>query len=190
MSVICRLARVAPALHARVDDLQRTVETTGAVECYPWGSVHASVLALTQREPRERFDAARVERLAHVVAPVCSTAMPMAFMLGALNRVGPQWFAEAVPMSSSWAGLRTAVAAAARGVGEEPITFTDPEPLHVNLARVAGPADPDAVRRAMAAGAVAPVRVDVSSLEIVLTDFRVSPDATTVLRDVRPRLSS
>jgi hypothetical protein len=79
--------------------------------------------------------------------------------------------------------MRSDLAARLRDVGENPITHKDPEPMHLNIARLLRPADVEWITRLLAN----PIPVATENaihlhvVELVVTDFLLSPDVLRIL---------
>jgi hypothetical protein len=106
----------------------------------------------------------------------------MSLELGGLNLVGNQFFVEVFTEEPTWKEFRERLAAELVGIGEQPLTHADPEPIHLNVARIRRLDNPDEVRRLLtqerpAANAV----LEISHLELVITDFVVAPEKLQVL---------
>ena len=137
---------------------------------YPDESLHISLMGCTQREasPPSRE---RAEAIARAVRPVL-TGPPVPIEVGRLNVLGAQAFLEVLTDSPRWAQLRVAVADAVEAIGEEPIRHADPEPMHLNVARVQSLPDlTQGVDR----------RLALTRIEVVITDFVVTPSTLTVV---------
>lgn len=188
LSSVARLVTLAPdggaasALDA-VADLQRQLDAVGAWRHYPPDALHVSLLGCTQREPERPDDPARWARVVDCVRAAWTT--PVTVRLGRLNLVGAQAFVEVVPLSREWADARVRLATALSAAGEDPMSHPDPEPLHLNVSRLQRLDDAARLRALLddpRAGVEA--TVEVHTVEVVLTDFVLSPDATTVVATV------
>jgi hypothetical protein len=136
VSCIARVRSNAPRIVSALGELQNAIAETGDCYLYPPDSIHVSLLALTQREQIPEFDPARIGRLVEAARRSLATTNPSDVRLGALNLLGNQWFVEVFPADDTWAVARRRMAEAARAIGEEPISFPDTEPVHLNMARV------------------------------------------------------
>ncbi len=180
VSSIARVRSNAPGLLPGLGELQDVAADTGDCYLYPPDSLHVSLLALTQREHVSEFEPERLRRLVEAAQDVLSTMGPTIVRLGAINLLANQWFVEIVPSDDTWAAARRRIADSARLVGEEPISFPDTEPIHLNLARVnSGLRAQQAL--ALLARPSTDLRMTLSLVELVVTDFVVSGPATVEL---------
>lgn len=183
-SVLARLdlQAAAAAAHRRVDEVLRLVPGAD-VWPYPRWSRHLSALALTGREPTPAgFTAEREARLAGIAAGALDGIGPIEVRLGGLALVGTQLFVEVVPLDHGLATLRGRLGIGAEAAGEAPLIHADPEPVHLNVARLVGPrVDLVALRAALAGAPPEPVGLTVGAVELVVTDFVVSPGPTRVV---------
>jgi hypothetical protein len=189
VSTVARIVDVAPSTVPRLATLQRRLDAVGEWQHYGATSLHLSLLGCTQREPDAQLG--QVERLAaieHAVDTVLSETVladtgPVTVMLGRLGLIGAQAFVEVVPADERWATLRRRVGAALVAIGEAPMTHPDPEPIHLNVARLHGDYDAIGLGALLRdATACIDVAVDLACIELVVTDFALTPGCTTRLR--------
>lgn len=64
--------------------------------------------------------------------------------LGGLNVIGTQLFIEVLTDEEAWRSVRERLATELVSIGENPMVHADPEPVHLNIGRILGPADPGA----------------------------------------------
>lgn len=187
VSTVGRVVRQDTRLADRIEMLQRRIAAVGPCFSYHRESLHVSLLGLTQREPIDRFGPDRSARLGEAVHAVLASLGPVEFSLGGLNLLGTQWFIEVVPVDRSWAEARLALARAMLELGETPMSHPDPEPVHLNVARATGPIG-DVVAACTLldpAAAEAPLGpLVVRHVDVVVTDFVVSPERTTTVTSI------
>jgi hypothetical protein len=174
-------ARVVPAPGWCVSTIARVPELADAVAAlrldgyrYPAESLHISLMGCTQREA-ERPSLERARRIADAARPVL-TGPAAEVEVGRLNVLGAQAFLEVLTDSPRWAELRLAVADAAEAIGEQPIGYADAEPMHLSVARV--DTLPDLDQRVDR-------RITLDRIEVVITDFVVTPETLTVVDLIR-----
>lgn len=187
VSTVVRLVNDAPGVVAAVRHLQRRLDGTGSWAHYGPESLHVSLLGCTQREVARQED--QLDRLAAIraaVAGAVAEAAPVAVSVERLGLVGPQAFVEVVPVDEQWAVLRGRVADALADVGESPMTHPDPEPIHLNVSRLAGAYDAAALRTLLTdRTASVDASVHLATIELVVTDFALTPGNTTVVARFR-----
>jgi hypothetical protein len=93
---------------------------------------------------------------------------------------GPQLFVEVLPDDLEWSRLRRELASALVRIGEDPLAYPDPEPMHLNVARLRTAPDPDRLRQALL-GCDLSQAVLLHRLELVLTDFVLTPATLEIL---------
>ncbi len=167
--------------------LQRRVSSAIDTLTYPPESLHISLLGCTQREMTKQNPlSARVQRIADVAERVVRAGEPQHAVLGGLNLIGTQFFVEVVPLDEGWAHMREALELAMRAIGEEPISFPNREPVHLNIGRLMGVTNVRAIAdliRDPENKLDCPVVFGV--VEVVVTDFLLTPDALLLVRKIR-----
>lgn len=187
VSTVVRLVNDAPDVVAAVGHLQRRLDDTGSWAHYAPESLHVSLLGCTQREAACQTD--QLDRLVSIraaVADAVAEAAPAAVTVGRLGLLGPQAFVDVVPVDDRWAQLRRRLANALSSVGELPMTHPDPEPIHLNVSRLAGTYDAAALQALLTDDtATADASVHLATIELVVTDFALTPGNTTVVATFR-----
>jgi hypothetical protein len=184
VSTIARLAVNDPDTLPALAGVQQALPAAGPARPYPAGSLHVSLLGATQREASPDFAAERLDRVVEAVHKTVAGVAPAAVHLGRLNLLGNQWFVEVTPVDETWSALRRALVAPFEALGEEPIAYPDTEPMHLNVARLEGLTDPDRAAALLDAPPDLDRAVVLRAIEVVVTDFLVSPEALRVLDTV------
>jgi hypothetical protein len=183
VSTIARIVSNDRHLVGPLQELQGRLADVGEAFLYPEDSLHVSLLGCTQREDAPQTG--QPDRLARIVDAcrrVTKDAGPVALDLGAVNRIGGQFFVEVYTDESTWGDLRRRLALELAALGESPLTHPDPEPMHLNLARLQGTPDRGRVEGFMALdGNRIDASLTVTTIEVVVTDFVVTPETTTVV---------
>ncbi len=182
ISAVARLAVNAPDLMAQVSSIQEAVARSGDCYLYLPESLHISLLGLTQRELGP-FPERRRDRVRSVFRAVVAQSPRSEMHLSGLNLLGNQWFIQVEPTSRAWANTREALAIAVREFGEEPLSFRDPEPVHLNIARLVGTPDSAVVARLLE-GDPFDIEMPITRVELVLTDFVLDPENVVVLDEL------
>jgi hypothetical protein len=181
VSTIARLVVNDPGALPAVADCQARLRAAGPATPYSAESLHLSLLGATQREPSPEFPAARVGAIADAARSTLAGVPAVAVRLGRLNLLGAQWFVEAIPVDGTWATLRRELAAAFEAVGEAPIAYADTEPMHLNVARLDRLDDPAVGESLLADPPDVGHWLTLNTVELVVTDFLVSPATLRVL---------
>ena len=189
ISAIARLAENAAELLDDVAAVQTSAQAVGPLYLYPPQSLHISLLGCTPREP-ERQDprSDRATAMRDAAARVVSQFEPVPVRFGRVNATGVQLFIETYTSEPSWASMRKALEEEVRALGEDPLAYADPEPMHLNLARMRDQPDAARLQSLLAdpsAGLYATAVLD--RLDVVVTDFVVSPQGAEVVDTVRLR---
>jgi hypothetical protein len=175
VSTIARVVVNDPDAVPALARAQDAVAATGACTRYAAGSLHVSLLGCTPRQPSPAFAPERVAAIVDAVTAVVAGRRPAPVELGAVNLLGNQWFVEVVPQDDSWSALRRALVAPLEALGERPIAYPDTEPMHLNVARQLTLASPATAERLLAAPPGPPHGVALATIEVVTTDFTVTP---------------
>jgi hypothetical protein len=183
IAAVARISQNGREVLPRLADLQRRLAPLGRLYAYPEPSWHISLLGCTQREAVPPSESpARVAVIRDALARVTAGAPAVRADLGAVSLTGAQLFVEVLTDDPGWSRLRAELAAALRQAGENPLAYPDPEPMHLNVARLLAAPDPGRLQQALLDRDLAvgrPVRLQV--IELVLTDFLLTPATLRVL---------
>lgn len=182
VSTLARVCVNAPSLVSRLEALQAELDEIGELYVYPSASLHVSLLGCTPREASSPLD--QSERLARIDAAVAATLADVpspTFEIGRLNLIGIQLFLEVYSDSSAWSDLRHRLAEAMTAIGESPLAYADTEPMHLNVARIAAAPGTAALHDALLAKHAIGEVLAVTAVELVVTDFLVTPSELRVL---------
>lgn len=183
ISTIARLQTNAPEVIARVETIQRELAPVADLYLYPRESLHLSMLGCTQREEHpQTSDSGRVLAIQNVVQGVVGKYSPVRMSLGRLNLLGTQFFVEVVTDQDDWSRMRTDLAFGLEAIGERPIAYADTEPVHLNVARILSVPNTVALESVLSTNELSVSHeVLIDTVELVLTDFVVSPENLVVL---------
>lgn len=102
--------------------------------------------------------------------------------IGGLNLLGAQFFVEVVTEQEDWSQIRASLTAGLTSLGEKPIVYADTEPMHLNIARITSAPNYSMLRSALSDDRLAiNETMTAETIELVCTDFVVSPDKLNVL---------
>jgi hypothetical protein len=187
ISTIARIVTQDEPLTTVIQGIQARLSAVGRLHVYPRESLHLSLLGCTQREPDRQ--PARGKRMADIVRALDRAVLdvdPVPVTLGGLNLVGPQFFIEVLTEETAWRSLRERLAAELTRIGENPMTHADPEPMHLNIARILRLTDPAELRRLLAEDRpTVNAALELATIELVVTDFVVTPATLTVTHTAR-----
>lgn len=144
---------------------------------YPDGSLHVSLLGCTQREKTNVFAPDQIRRIKDICLREIKKKEPAAIMLKGIGIVGNQIFIQGIPLNKSWEELRISIDNGLVNIGENPISYEDKSPIHINLIRIVN-ADPN--RLAALYRAISQLRevelgtIKLTAIDFVITDFCVS----------------
>ena len=180
LSTIARLIAQQDSPLEAVQPVQAALAATGAGQfVYPASSLHVSLLGCTPRRPSpEAFDSVRARRIREVCGQILERHGPVSLDLRGVGVQGCQVFIQVVPRTDAWARLRETLEAALRAAGEEPISYPDKRPIHLNVLRMTDttPASLGAMLAAVEARRDVPLgELTITRVELAVTDFVVSP---------------
>jgi hypothetical protein len=183
ISTIARLNANAPEMVPTIQRIQRALSPIADMYRYPAGSLHMSLLGCTQREARPQTeDAGRIASIRDVVKAVVPPFRSVRMRLGRVNLLGTQLFVEVVTDQDDWSRMRQELNERLLRIGESPIAYADTEPIHLNVCRIISSPDSRLLSKALTnVGLDARAEVLVSTIELVLTDFVVSPERIKVI---------
>lgn len=182
ISTIARLVSNDEGPIPAIQDLQSRLTTVGELYAYPRESLHLSLLGCTQREPVRPSDhGQRLDDIVHALGRACAGVGPVPVELGGLNLVGTQFFIEVFTDRPAWRDLRERLAAEVAGLGENPLRYADFEPMQLNISRIVELTRPEEVRRLLTHDRPTfNTALDLTTLELVITDFVVTPATLTI----------
>jgi hypothetical protein len=183
ISAVARIGQNDPAMLLRLAEVQHALAPVAELYAYAAESLHISLLGCTQREPAVPAGRpSRVRRIREALAAVTAEAHPVPVRLGGVNLIGTQLFVEVLTDDAEWSRLRRELAGSLAAIGEDPLAYADPEPMHLNVARLLTAPDPDLLRQALlGCDLVAGRPVLLHKVELVLTDFVLTPATLEIL---------
>lgn len=189
ISAIARLKVNDSSLIDRVEELQKMLTPIADLYMYPAVSLHLSLLGCTQREPTPQTETpGRIAAIREAVQSTVDDHGPVRMDIGRVNLLGTQFFLEVVTNQEDWSRMRKELETRLRAIGESPIAYEDTEPVHLNTARVLSAPNQALAREALQDTSFAVNRsLIINSVELVLTDFVVSPENLRVLDTFRLR---
>lgn len=157
--------------------LSNLFETAGAQFIYPDESLHVSLLGCTQREKTSAFDRDHINRIRDICIQEIKKAEPAEVILKGIGIVGNQIFIQGIPVNRNWEELRTSLDQRLVNIGENPISYEDKSPVHINIIRIIDAAPHLLVSLHKVISQLRDVElgtIKLTTIEFVITDFCVS----------------
>lgn len=190
LTTVARLVDQDGAPFARIAEVQtRLKAVAGRQFLYPLESMHISLLGCTQRYPtRGAFTPERIEAVRKVCSQIISGRGAAVMILRGIGIIGNQVFIQVLPHDRLWAQLRQELGDALVDIGENPITYANKNPIHLNIMRIA---DAELRKIADILTLVEELRnidlgdVMFTNVTFMITDFVLAPDNTESLDTFR-----
>jgi hypothetical protein len=190
VTTVARLGDQPAAPMVAILGLQEQLRTASPEQFYyPAPSIHVSLLGCTQRRSDPGvFAVGRIQAIGRVCEQVITGRGPVRLALRGIGITGNQVFVQVLPRDRAWEALRRGLEDALLAIGEEPISYPNKGPIHMNIARV--------IRADSASISALLARVDdlhdvdagevtITTVSFLLTDFLLSPRHTWELGSFR-----
>lgn len=144
---------------------------------YPDESLHVSLLGCTQREKTNIFDRDHIKKIKDICIQEIKKKEPAEIILKGIGIVGNQIFIQGIPLNRNWEELRTSMDKWLVNIGENPISYADKSPIHINIIRIVN-SNPDLL--VSLHKVISQLRdvelgtIKLTTIEFVITDFCVS----------------
>lgn len=179
LSTVARVIQQPNAPSAAIEKLiKRLRGAVGDQFFYRPESWHISLLGCTPRVPdKTSFESVQIARIRDCCHQVLTGNGAIQMHLNGVGLVGNQVFIQVFPQDDQWAALRQRLETALAAVGEQPISYADKRPIHMNIMRITD-SSPDALAKLL--NALDELRtVDiglftVGAVEYAITDFVLS----------------
>jgi hypothetical protein len=183
VTTVARLVDQPGAPLAEILALQKQLRAASPTQFfYLPTSLHVSLLGCTRRHPTpDAFSPEQVRSIAEVCERVITGRPPVRLTFRGIGAVGNQVFVQVFPRDRSWEHLRRDLDDALRALGEDPISYPNRAPIHLNVARVtdASPASIAALLACVDRLHDAPIgEITISRVSYLITDFVLSADHT------------
>ena len=103
---------------------------------YPDESLHVSLLGCTQREKTNVFDNNHINKIKGICIQEIKKKEPAEIILKGIGIVGNQIFIQGIPVNRNWEELRASMEKRLVNIGENPISYQDKSPVHINIIRI------------------------------------------------------
>jgi len=186
VSTVARLQEQPGAPIERIDDLVRRLLAIASDQFfYPPESRHITLLGCTQRAPTsEAFAEGRIDAIREACISIVAKSSPVKIHLRGVGVLGNQIFIQVIAATDGWKKLRKRLAEAMLEIGEDPITYADMAPIHLNIARITNN-DRSAITTLFAEIQRLHLQelgdMHISIVELLLTDFVLAPANVSVL---------
>lgn len=123
-----------------LENLERILELFGQFKTqftYPIDSVHFTLGPCTLRfKDKSIFTAEKIEKIRKIVQKVLEGKRSVKFLIKGVGVVGNQVFLQVYPYDDNWTLYRKELEWTLRDEGEEPISYPDKSPVHINIMRI------------------------------------------------------
>jgi len=167
--------------------LRKLFESASTQFIYPDESLHISLVGCTQREASTSFFS---EDHIRNIDSICSSAIAnhqyVDVVFKGIGIIGNQIFIQGMPITNGWEMLRTDVTHELESNGEQPISYPDKSPIHMNIIRIT---DASSEKLVILRDLIDQLRdieiatVRFLTIELVITDFVVSKKNMTSLKE-------
>lgn len=140
------ISTIARLIHQPLGDdivcgLRRTLsnlfEAADSQFVYPNESLHVSLLGCTQREEKKNvFDSAQINKIKDICRQEIKKKEPTEILLKGIGIIGNQIFIQGIPLNRNWEDLRASLTNILVNNGENPISYEDKSPIHINIIRI------------------------------------------------------
>ena len=165
--IVCRIGSV----------LSNLFEVADTQFIYPDESLHVSLLGCTQREKTNVFDSDHINKIRDICMQEIEKKEPAEIILKGIGIVGNQIFIQGIPVNRNWEELRTSIEKKLVNIGENPISFEDKSPVHINIIRIVN-SNPDLLtslhKNISQLRDVELETIKLTTIELLITDFCVS----------------
>lgn len=144
---------------------------------YPDESLHVSLLGCTQREKSNVFDRNHIKKIKDIAIQEIQKTEAAEILLKGVGVIGNQIFIQGIPLNKNWEDLRRLFDEKLTSKGENPISYEDKSPIHVNIIRIIN-SDIHLLRSLHET--ISQLRdielgvIKLQTIEVVITDFCVS----------------
>lgn len=194
ISTIARLT-LQPSGKELIDEVRQTLsqlfEAASTQFIYPDDSLHISLVGCTQREAlSEIFKDEQIQRIGDICKSAIEENKAVDIVLKGIGIIGNQVFIQGIPLTRDWEETRASVTSKLEQAGETPISYPDKSPIHINIIRIT---DTSSEKLELLHHLISQLRevdlgiVRLVTVELVITDFTVSKNNFTSLKEISLR---
>lgn len=145
---------------------------------YPNETLHITLLGCTHRFlSKDAFTGERIGRIFKVCSKILNGKSSVTMTLRGIGIEGDRVFVQVFPNEHRWADLRQELEDSLKAIGEEPISYSNKMPVHLNIMRVTNSNQSELMRLLVAIEEIREIEVgelEVSKINFLLTDFVLS----------------
>lgn len=167
--------------------LGKLFESADTQFIYPNESLHISLVGCTQRESSASiFSEEHIQNIDAICSDAIANHKYVDVVFKGIGLIGNQIFIQGLPVDDGWEILRTDVTQELEINGEQPISYPDKSPIHMNIIRIT---DASSEQLKILKELIEQLRdveigtVRFMTIELVITDFVVSKKNMTPLRE-------
>lgn len=170
------------------NDLSNLYDVAKSQYIYPDESLHISLLGCTQRKSTNTFPSNYIHNMKAVCNQEIKQSDVAEIILKGIGIVGNQIFIQGFPVNRAWENLRTSLEEELINIGEEPISYKDKSPIHINIIKIID-INPEQLHSLQES--ISKLRnielgnIKLQTIELVITDFCVTPKNVTFLDTIK-----
>ncbi len=146
---------------------------------YPIDSMHVSMIGCTPRkDSMDMFPPTQIAKIKQICGEALSKVNPAKITFRGVGLIGNQIFLQGYPHDRNWESARSIVESNLLDEGEEPISYPDKFPIHMNIARITDVSglNLDRIRDFIEQNRMTEIgTLSFTDIELVVTDFVLSP---------------
>ena len=180
LSTVARFAEQQTRPDERIDSILERIKSVADNQFfYPEGSIHITLLGCTQRALTKSFFSQETrKRILGICRSVVEGKGPVKMRLKGIGIIGNQAFVQVYPYNNTWSKFRYEIATALQNIGENPITYPDMSPIHMNIMRVTNNNHENLLEILLTVESLRNEDIgefEVSVIDYLITDFVLSP---------------
>lgn len=190
LSTIARVNQQAQNHAAAIEEVKERLKAVASKQhFYPADSTHITLLGCTPRlSQKEQFPIEQREKISLICTTILEGYGPVRMTLKGVGIIGNQVFIQVYPYDQKWESLRQALEDALKREDENPISYPNKAPIHMNILRIV---DSTPSKLSDILKLVSDLRsrmfgeMEVTLIDYLLTDFVVSPSEIEVIKQIR-----
>lgn len=167
--------------------LSKLFESASSQFIYPAESLHISLVGCTQREASASvFSEDHIQNIDSICASAFANHKYIDVVFKGIGIIGNQIFIQGMPVDNGWEMLRTDVTQELENNGENPISYPDKSPIHMNIIRITDASSEKLETLRELIDQLRDIEIGIvrfATIELVITDFVVSKKNMTTLKE-------